>query len=287
MKKLLFLLLLSALFIAIPVVTTPVISEEKPKETLTRQDYVKLSRQATLLMRKKNYEDALDLLLQILQTWDDDAGSWYNAACCAALLKDKKKALQYLEKAFENGYVNFAWVLEDPDLASIRKSSKLKSLLRRKKKYYKLANEKRFKRTSEYYGQHFIVKLYPDDMIIFVSDVAEEKYARLLDIIRRVNKNHHRYLFRNKPNVYNIVICPSSKEEYNKHYPPMNVLGVFMPAKKTLFVDLNVGEGTLVHEYTHALHFADMEALGQSHPIWIIEGLLFFPRFAETVMRPP
>jgi hypothetical protein len=33
------------------------------------------------------------------------------------------------------------------------------------------------------------------------------------------------------------------------------------------------GSGTIAHEFTHALHFADMEALGQTHPIWEREGL--------------
>jgi hypothetical protein len=29
----------------------------------------------------------------------------------------------------------------------------------------------------------------------------------------------------------------------------------------------------VVHEFTHALHFADQQARGQPHPIWLIEGL--------------
>ena len=30
---------------------------------------------------------------------------------------------------------------------------------------------------------------------------------------------------------------------------------------------------TLRHEFTHALHFGDLDARGQGHPIWIVEGL--------------
>ncbi|MHC4718609.1 MAG: hypothetical protein ACYS5V_16690, partial [Planctomycetota bacterium] len=29
----------------------------------------------------------------------------------------------------------------------------------------------------------------------------------------------------------------------------------------------------MTHEFTHALHAADQDALGQRHPIWIAEGL--------------
>ena len=30
---------------------------------------------------------------------------------------------------------------------------------------------------------------------------------------------------------------------------------------------------TLRHEFTHALHFGDLDARGQGHPIWLVEGL--------------
>ena len=35
----------------------------------------------------------------------------------------------------------------------------------------------------------------------------------------------------------------------------------------------------MIHEFTHALHWADQEARGQNHPIWIAEG---FATLAET-----
>jgi len=283
-------LALSAVF-AVSVCRPPAVRcEEQKKESLSEKDRRALLKQAGIFMRQKKYAEALQLLLRVLSYRPDDGGTWYNAACCAARLKDAKSALLYLQRAFENGYVDFAWAQKDPDLEYIRNTAKFKALLRKKKKYYKAANELRMKRVSEYYGQMYKVKVYPDERIIFVSDVEESKYKRLLDIIHRVNLNHFKRLFRHKPEVYNIVLCPSSKEEYNKHFPPMNVLGVFMPATKTLFVDLNVGEGTLVHEYTHALHFADQDALGQRHPIWIVEGFatLFENSsfFGSTQLRP-
>ena len=36
---------------------------------------------------------------------------------------------------------------------------------------------------------------------------------------------------------------------------------------------------SLLHEFTHVLHWADKEARGQNHPIWIAEG---FATFSET-----
>ena len=234
---------------------TPVFAEEE-QAALTEKQYRSMLYQAGKLMRAKKHEQALEILLQILAYRPDDANCWYNAACCAAVLEKKRDALDYLENAFESGYVDFGWAEKDPDLDSIRKSSMYRRLMAKKRRYYEKANAKRLLSVKQYYSKHYKVKLYEEDRVIFVSDAPEKQYMRLLDIIRRVNRNH-RKLFRNEPNIYNIVLCPSSKEEYNKHYPPMNVLGVFMPRTKTLFVDLNVGEGTLVHEYTHALHFAD------------------------------
>jgi hypothetical protein len=47
---------------------------------------------------------------------------------------------------------------------------------------------------------------------------------------------------------------------------------MYQPPTRTLYVNLATGLGTMVHEYTHALHHADYTARKQRHPIWIIEG---------------
>ncbi|MDZ7815876.1 MAG: PDZ domain-containing protein [Planctomycetota bacterium] len=249
----------------------PAVAEEGQASITEKEYWTRCLCRPVISMRAKKHDQALEVLLEILSYRPDDASCWYNAACCAAIIGEKRDALNYLENAFESGYVDFGWAEKDPDLDSIRKTMKYRRLMAKKRQYYEKANAKRLLSVKQYYSKHYKVKLYEEDRVIFVSDAPEKQYIRLLDIIRRVNANH-RKLFRNEPNIYNIVLCPSSKEEYNKHYPPMNVLGVFMPRTKTLFVDMNVGEGTLVHEYTHALHFADQEGLGQQHPIWIVEG---------------
>ncbi|MFA4986207.1 MAG: PDZ domain-containing protein [Candidatus Brocadiia bacterium] len=266
-------ILLSLSLLCLTLLTVnPCLTAEDVNSGITQQEYYRLLQKGSDLYDSGDYKAALAVFLQIVKAVPDDARCWYAAACCAALIGDKGNALNYLEKAFENGFIDFAYVLKDPDLESIRNTGKFKGLMASKRKFYKIANDKRVEKTKTYYGQYYKVNVYPKDRVIFVSDVPEERYQRLMDIIHRVNLNHSSYLFRNQPEIFNLVLCPSSKDEYNKHFPPMNYLGVFMPDSKLLFVDLNVGEGTLVHEYTHALHFADQEALGQEHPLWIIEG---------------
>ena len=61
-------------------------------------------------------------------------------------------------------------------------------------------------------------------------------------------------------------------EDYNKlELPYPKCVGFYSYAGRRV-VSVDRGR-TLVHEFTHALHHADMAASRQRHPIWITEGL--------------
>ncbi|MHC5037925.1 MAG: PDZ domain-containing protein, partial [Planctomycetota bacterium] len=49
-------------------------------------------------------------------------------------------------------------------------------------------------------------------------------------------------------------------------------------------VNLTTGSGTMIHEWTHALHAADRAGLSQKHPMWIIEG--FGALYEHSEMGP-
>ena len=55
--------------------------------------------------------------------------------------------------------------------------------------------------------------------------------------------------------------------------PVAGAAGGFNPHYRVVISPVGIGWGNLIHELTHALHLADMKALGQQHPMWIIEGL--------------
>ena len=59
---------------------------------------------------------------------EDEDSSFYDAACLYSLMNLRSTALDYLEKAFENGFDNFNHVLRDSDLDHIRGEYRFKQL---------------------------------------------------------------------------------------------------------------------------------------------------------------
>ena len=56
-------------------------------------------------------------------------GNVYDAACLYSLLEDHTLALDYLEKAFQGGYRNFAHIERDHDLDNIRQEARFKRMI--------------------------------------------------------------------------------------------------------------------------------------------------------------
>jgi hypothetical protein len=58
----------------------------------------------------------------------------------------------------------------------------------------------------------------------------------------------------------------------NKFGGRFGTAGFYSHGTRTLTVNRATGDGTLIHEWTHALHFGDQDGLKQRHPGWIREG---------------
>lgn len=80
------------------------------------------------------YDKAIEAMNSIISRDDDRAGNYYDAACLNARMKNRQKALEYLEKAFELGYRRFGHINRDPDMDLIRNTEEYKLLI---KKYNK------------------------------------------------------------------------------------------------------------------------------------------------------
>lgn len=66
------------------------------------------------------------------------------------------------------------------------------------------------------------------------------------------------------------VTYTDSLDWVNKLNRSPQLLGGYSPDSKSL---LTYKEFTLIHEFTHALHFNQQQILGQEHPAWINEGI--------------
>ena len=78
------------------------------------------------------YDKGLAIDLTLTQLKPEDSIAWYNLACSYALTKQPDEALRILGRALELGYDDVAYLLRDPDLASVRQSPALRALLKQR-----------------------------------------------------------------------------------------------------------------------------------------------------------
>lgn len=90
-----------------------------------------LAELATTLTRLGRHAEGLAVDEQLVQRAPKDPTVHYNLACSLALCGRFGTALDALERAVELGYSDLKHLLEDEDLASIRKEERFRTLVER------------------------------------------------------------------------------------------------------------------------------------------------------------
>lgn len=124
--------------------------------------------------------------------------------------------------------------------------------------------------------RHKVVSELNSPYIVIAAGGPDEG-RKTIEILRTVAGLHEKTLFKNTSGSGFIVVLTDDAEAFaalrGGGPEARTSAGFYNHGTRTLVARQGTGAGTLVHEFTHALHFADMEALGQSHPIWVREGL--------------
>jgi adenylate cyclase len=74
-------------------------------------------------------EHALDLAARALRARPDEFGTAYNLACAYAVLGERDKAIEMLERAAAQGGGNLGWIRQDPDFDSLREDPRFQRLV--------------------------------------------------------------------------------------------------------------------------------------------------------------
>jgi len=91
-----------------------------------------LHQQALEHARKGEYQAAIKRFKDILAMMPSEPGTCYNIACMYAKMGDSAAALEWLERAIQNGYDNWDAIENDPDLSGIRQTEGFKALLKKR-----------------------------------------------------------------------------------------------------------------------------------------------------------
>jgi tetratricopeptide (TPR) repeat protein len=82
-----------------------------------------------LYTRVGRISDGLKMDRKLVRLEPDNPTAHYNLACSLALCKKRPAALQSLRKAVSLGYDDVDWMLQDPDLETLKPDPEFKQLL--------------------------------------------------------------------------------------------------------------------------------------------------------------
>ena len=76
--------------------------------------------------RRGKFEHGLKIDEQLAQLRPDDATVLYNLACSYALTGQFELAVSAINRAIDQGYNDFKWLMKDPDLKKLRQDKRFK-----------------------------------------------------------------------------------------------------------------------------------------------------------------
>jgi tetratricopeptide (TPR) repeat protein len=237
---------------------------QKHKQLLT------LTRRSIDLLQAKKYTEAERVLNEALQIDPREPTNLYNMACLMSLTHRLDQALDYLDRAASAGFTDFIHISQDSDLDHLHGDPRYDAFLTKKDEYQKKAAQEAVKNLKEQFGSNYLYEIDDTDKLIFATNTDR---TTLEDLKRNLIRQAHAQwtmLFDHHPEQYIQVVVPSPRD-YRHLVPMPGVEGFYDPSDRTLIAS---GLGFVTtHEFTHALHAADLEKNGQEHPIWLVEGL--------------
>jgi len=88
-----------------------------------------LTHLGNLYTRRGDYEKGLEIDKRLVKLRPDDPIVHYNLACSLSLTGQLGAALSELEKAIEQGYVDYSYMLKDKDLEKVRNDPRFFDLI--------------------------------------------------------------------------------------------------------------------------------------------------------------
>jgi hypothetical protein len=238
-----------------------------------------LTRRAIRLIHDRDWERAEAVLNDALRLAPHEPINLYNLACARAQLGRGEAAVEALERAAAAGFGDFALLQRDPDLDPVRGLPRYTALVRDKDRWQRRAAERVLARLRNRLGEGYASDLDPDHRLIYAASPDVTSLAELKDALQTQWRGQRRDLFERGPDAYVTVVVPSAVD-YRRIMRYHNVGGAYFDATKTLVAQRT---GTVMrHEFTHALHAADLAPLGQEHAPWVAEGLGVLYESAEV-----
>jgi hypothetical protein len=252
--------------------TRPAGSEEDKARELAKlirkaRKVSRINRRLMALFEADRYAEAEAPLKEILRIDPSNRIAWYNLACVHSRLGRKQEAVACLATAVRHGYSTFRHMQRDPDLEAIRRTAGYRKLLARRDEIHRERAEKIRRTLRDRFGPDYLYGIDHERKLVFATNVDSQTLEDMRRRLTEYGEAQWRDLFTHKFERYLTVVVPRSSD-----WKFGQGVGGFYSRPQHVLYARTVGM-SLIHEFTHALHGADQEGMGQGHPIWVVEGL--------------
>ena len=226
-----------------------------------------LNSKLTAAFKADQLDKCEPLIKQILEIDPNSPIGWYNYACYQSRVAQGDKAIESLAKAIKCGYSGYSYMQRDPDLDAIRKLPGYRKLQDLQDQFQRQRADKVRDALAKQFGQDYAYEIDHDRKLVFATNVDNQTLTEMKDRLTANATAQWKDLFDSRFDTYLTIVIPK-----NEDWRWGATIGGFYSQASNMLIARTVGL-TLVHEFTHALHRADQQGRGQSHPIWMTEGL--------------
>ena len=223
------------------------------------------------------YQRALRLVDEYLAIWPETPHMHYNRACAFALMGRRDAAGEALLEAVKNGFQDFETMKRDPDLASMRDHETFTAILEAKERVVADSTDRRMVVFKDRYDDGYVQERDEERKLMVATGLGGRAHAEMMEMISRQADEQAKSLFAGARLDWCFVLVPTDRDAPEVFKRELNIddprrtPGVYLHGRR-LLVSRDIG-ASMRHEFTHRMHWADMETRGQRHPMWIQEGL--------------
>lgn len=239
------------------------------------EDAAALFDRAVAASGEGRWEEARSLFEEVLEQQPSNAQAHYNLACSLAQLGLPDHAMSSLESAIAWGFTDFHHLSRDPDLAPVRDDARFRQILAGRRELLDARAEADMASVREAFGRGYEFASDPALRLQYASAFQPDSFAQARMEIEKVALWADRHLFPtgatdDAPDPWVTVLLPTP-QDFRRFVGGHSVGGIYDHSRR-LLVSQDIGP-SLRHEFLHALHYRRMMRLGQTHPIWVQEGV--------------
>lgn len=236
------------------------------KSRISQMRQAKLMQKLVGLFRAKKYADAKTVAMQLVRLDSKSGTHWYNLACAYSRLKKPTSSLKCLRRAVDLGYDGIRHMEKDEDLEPLREMKEFKDLVAMRDEIHRKRADRIEDDLRQKYGEDYLIEVDHENKLVFATNIDRQTLDELKIQLTQRAKAMWGGLFSNRFERYVTVIIPKAEKSKS-----MGRIGGFYNPQTSVLVARRLGM-VMRHEFTHALHFADIDGTQTMHPIWVAEG---------------